>query len=226
MWPLPLLRTPNFGCHAGPSPPAPSPASPVNFAAGSKSASPAATAEPVRTHTHNETATKRLIGHALLIGTPTRDGTGAGALSGKRLSRNRPTPRDRNSPAILSPPFPPPGRLSPAFVPTPSPGDRTMNRRQFLQAGAAAGLALSAAGTYAADVADRKPRVALIGCGWYGKIDLLRLIQVAPVEVVSLCDVDKKMLAEAADIVAGRQASKKKPRTFADYRDLLKEKDL
>jgi predicted dehydrogenase len=99
-----------------------------------------------------------------------------------------------------------------------------MNRRQLLQAGAA-GLALAGAGSYAA-FADKKPRVALIGCGWYGKCDLFRLIQVAPVEVVSLCDVDKKMLAEAADMVAERQASKKKPRTFGDYRDLLKEKDL
>ena len=45
-------------------------------------------------------------------------------------------------------------------------------------------------------------RVGLIGSGWYGKCDLFRLIQVAPVEVVSLCDVDKKMLAEAAEMVA------------------------
>src|SRR5258708_24291332 len=34
------------------------------------------------------------------------------------------------------------------------------------------------------------------------------------------------MLAEAADLVASRQISKKKPRTYADYRDMLKEKDL
>src|SRR5213079_2769894 len=74
--------------------------------------------------------------------------------------------------------------------------------------------------------ADQKPRVGLIGTGWYGKCDLFRLIQVAPVEVVSLCDVDKKMLAEAADMVAQRQKSKKKPRTYGDYRDMLKEKDL
>jgi predicted dehydrogenase len=101
-----------------------------------------------------------------------------------------------------------------------------MNRRQFLEAGAA-GLALSQAALHAAEAADRKPpRVGLIGCGWYGKVDLLRFIQVAPVEVVSLCDVDKKMLAEAADIVAGRQKSKKKPRAYSDYRDMLKEKDL
>jgi predicted dehydrogenase len=78
-------------------------------------------------------------------------------------------------------------------------------------------------GSYAAD----KPRrVGLIGCGWYGKSDLLRLIQIAPVEVVSLCDVDKRMLSEAADIVASRQASKKRPRIYSDYREMLKEKDL
>src|SRR5881227_1853651 len=100
-----------------------------------------------------------------------------------------------------------------------------MNRRQFLHAGAAT-LALSAAGGYAAEFADRKFRVGLIGTGWYGKIDLLRLIQVAPVEVVSLCDVDKEMLAKAADLVSQRQASKKKPRTYGDYREMLKEKDL
>ena len=92
-----------------------------------------------------------------------------------------------------------------------------MNRRQFLSAGAGA-MSL---------YAQQKPRrVGLIGCGWYGKSDLLRLLQVEPVEVVSLCDVDKNMLAEAADIVASRQASKKKPRTFTDYREMLRQKDL
>jgi predicted dehydrogenase len=101
-----------------------------------------------------------------------------------------------------------------------------MDRRKFLQA-SAAGLALSGVGSFAAEVADQKPqRVGLIGTGWYGKIDLLRLIQIAPVEVVSLCDVDQRALAEAAEIVASRQASKKKPRTYGDYREMLKEKDL
>ena len=96
-----------------------------------------------------------------------------------------------------------------------------MNRRQFFSAGAA-GLGLSALG-----YAQSKPlRVGLIGCGWYGKCDLLRMIQVSPVDVVSLCDVDSKMLTEAADLVASRQASKKKPRAYADYRKMLAEKDL
>ncbi len=96
-----------------------------------------------------------------------------------------------------------------------------MNRRTFLH-GSAAGLA--AAGLSFAD--DKPKRVGLIGTGWYGKADLFRLIQVAPVEVVSLCDVDKRMLAHAADMVATRQASKKRPRTYADYREMLKERDL
>ena len=103
-----------------------------------------------------------------------------------------------------------------------------MNRRKFLHNSGLglAAIALSKFPSFAAELADQKKRVGLIGSGWYGKVDLLRLIQVAPVEVVSLCDVDKNMLAEAAEIVAGRQLSKKKPRTYSDYREMLKEKDL
>lgn len=101
-----------------------------------------------------------------------------------------------------------------------------MNRRQFLKT-SALGLASSMLGGYVAHAADQKTyRVGLIGSGWYGKSDLFRLIQVAPVEVVSICDVDKKMLAEAAELTATRQKNKKQPRTYGDYRELLKEKDL
>jgi predicted dehydrogenase len=100
-----------------------------------------------------------------------------------------------------------------------------MNRRQFLRTGAALSAAASLP-TYAVDFKDQRKRVGLIGCGWYGKCDLFRLIQVAPVEVVSVCDVDKEMLANAADMIAGRQANKKKPRTYGDFREMLKEKDL
>jgi predicted dehydrogenase len=101
-----------------------------------------------------------------------------------------------------------------------------MDRREFLKAGAA-GLAFSAIGNYTPLFADQKSkRVGLIGCGWYGKGALFRLLQVAPVEVVSLCDVDRKILAEAAEMVAARQASKKKPRTYGDYREMLEREEL
>jgi predicted dehydrogenase len=66
-------------------------------------------------------------------------------------------------------------------------------------------------------------RVGLIGTGWYGKSDLFRLIQVAPVEVVGLCDVDKNQLNKAGDMVSQRQKSRKKPRLYTDYRKMLAE---
>ncbi len=116
-----------------------------------------------------------------------------------------------------------------------------MDRREFLQSGAALIAATSGAAFFggssvrpaaAASAPDVRGlfeaplRVGLIGSGWYGKADLLRLIQVAPVEVVSLCDVDRRMLDEAIEIVAGRQASGKRPRGYADYREMLAERDL
>lgn len=101
-----------------------------------------------------------------------------------------------------------------------------MDRRFFLQSGLSA-LALSPIAKQAAAFADLAPqRVGLIGSGWYGKCDLLRLLQVAPVEVVSVCDVDRKMLEDAGNIISQRQASHKSPRLFGDYRKMLAEKDL
>lgn len=105
-------------------------------------------------------------------------------------------------------------------MPTNSP---SFNRRRFITTASAA-LAASCLHTYAAD--DKVRRVGLIGAGWYGKNDLCRLIQVSPVEVVSICDVDKNMLNGAAELIASRQKSKKTPRLYKDYREMLKEKDL
>jgi predicted dehydrogenase len=97
-------------------------------------------------------------------------------------------------------------------------------RRQFLRSTALAGVALSTLRTQAAFFPQEKPkRVGVIGCGWYGKCDLFRLNQVTPIEVVGLCDVDKLMVAEAAEMVAGRQPSGKAPPTYGDYRKLLSE---
>jgi predicted homoserine dehydrogenase-like protein len=89
-----------------------------------------------------------------------------------------------------------------------------MNRREFLR-GAAAGAALTTAmGSFVPLYAQSKPRrVGLIGPGWYGKSAHFRLLQIEPVEVVALCDVDKRMVAQAAEMVATRQKSKKTPPT-------------
>src|SRR5262249_41349271 len=92
--------------------------------------------------------------------------------------------------------------------------------RDLLRSSAAviAAARLSRHETLASQIAASK-RVGLIGGGWYGKSDLLRLVQVAPVNVVSLCDVDSRMLGEAADLVATRQASKKRPRPDGGWRE-------
>jgi predicted dehydrogenase len=101
-----------------------------------------------------------------------------------------------------------------------------MKRRDFLKASASFAAA-AALGGHVAYAADQKTyRVGLIGSGWYGKSDLFRLIQVAPVDVVSISDPDTKMREGAAEITAQRQRSNKKPRLYGDYRQLLKEKDL
>ena len=100
-----------------------------------------------------------------------------------------------------------------------------MNRRQFLST-SASGLA-AAALSVAGQAGGSKPlRTGMIGCGWYGKSDLFRLNQVASIDVVSLCDVDRNMLAETVDWAGQRKAARGKIRLFSDYRKMLAEKDL
>ena len=100
------------------------------------------------------------------------------------------------------------------------------NRRQFIR-GTSAALALASLQAngmgFLVSPAAKPRRVALIGTGWYGKSDLFRLIQVAPVEVVGLCDPDKHQLAKAAEMVSQRQSNHKKPAMYGDYRKLLAE---
>lgn len=102
-----------------------------------------------------------------------------------------------------------------------------ITRRRFLK-GATATLALTTLGAKGLDIIypNKTLRVALIGTGWYGKSDLFRLIQVAPVDVVALCDVDKNLLSEAAKMTSQRQKSGKNPRLYNDYRKMLSENEL
>lgn len=101
------------------------------------------------------------------------------------------------------------------------------NRRHFLK-GATASLVLSSLGAHAVDLLDpaKVYRVGLIGAGWYGKSDLFRLIQVSPINVVALCDVDKQMLEGAADMVSKRQKSGARPKLYSNYRKMLEDNKL
>jgi len=98
-----------------------------------------------------------------------------------------------------------------------------IHRREFIR-GTSAALAMATLSKSGLSIFNTAPtrRVALIGTGWYGKSDLFRLMQVAPVDVVALCDVDKKLLNEAGEMVVQRN-KKKKPVLYGDYRKLLSE---
>src|ERR1039458_3898063 len=117
-----------------------------------------------------------------------------------------------------------------SFFGTPTSGANfNISRRRFLQSGSAVAAlaAFPALGADALDLVSGKPkRVGLIGAGWYGKSDLWRLLQVAPVEVVSICDVDQHGVGGGVEVRSQRQKSGKKPRSYTDFREMLKEKDL
>lgn len=100
-------------------------------------------------------------------------------------------------------------------------------RRNFIK-GASASLLLSSMGSYGFEFfKDEKPkRVGLIGTGWYGTSDLFKLIQVANVEVISLCDVDSNFLNEVGTLVSQRQKNGKVPKLYSDYRKMLKKENL
>lgn len=102
-----------------------------------------------------------------------------------------------------------------------------INRRQFLQ-GATASMVLASLGASGIDLlhSNKQYRVGLIGAGWYGKSDLFRLIQVADVDVVAVCDVDKNILNAAGQLISQRQKSGKVPILYGDYRKMLSENQL
>ncbi len=103
-----------------------------------------------------------------------------------------------------------------------------MQRRNFLKYAGLSSAALAAGSVAIGEEpsTEKQYRVGLIGAGWYGKMDLFRLLQVAPIEVVSVCDVDREALDEAARMIAERQQSGKEPKKYRDYREMIAEKNL
>ncbi|OQB87136.1 MAG: Glucose--fructose oxidoreductase precursor [Planctomycetes bacterium ADurb.Bin126] len=94
----------------------------------------------------------------------------------------------------------------------------TINRRTFLAASAAAGLSLAAPAIHAASK-DKKYRTAIIGCGWWGMNILRSAIAAGQLDVVAMCDVDRRFLDPAAEEV--NKLCGQTPRRYADYRELL-----
>lgn len=98
-----------------------------------------------------------------------------------------------------------------------------IDRRNFIKE-CGSFLGYAAIGNYGLEMLNRsKPwRVALIGTGWYGKSDLMRLMQVAHIDIVGICDVDKNQLKITQELIQQRTGSSRSIPSFNDYRKLLR----
>jgi predicted dehydrogenase len=107
-----------------------------------------------------------------------------------------------------------------------------MSRRSFLQAAAlgAASLGSSPDVAQTGQGAQNVPvpptartgpplKLGLIGCGWYGLVDVAAAFKAGGVEVAGICDVDSDHLAQGAATIEKLQSAR--PRTFKHHRDLL-----
>ena len=94
-----------------------------------------------------------------------------------------------------------------------------MNRRQFMGTAVAGALAVGGLSRLVAGEARPKLKCGLIGCGWYGMVDVRAAFKAGGVEVIGLCDVDEQHLTDSAAEVEKLQGSK--PKTFKQYQDLL-----
>lgn len=107
---------------------------------------------------------------------------------------------------------------------------KPLNRRQFLGTVTAGAAALTHLQSQAAETpvaapakpaapAGRTVKLGLIGCGWYGMVDVKAAFKAGGVEVVALCDVDSDHLEKSAAEVEKLQGSR--PKTFKLYEEML-----
>jgi len=97
-----------------------------------------------------------------------------------------------------------------------------LNRRQFIGAVAASAAVLTPFRSPAAEptpVAGRKVRLGLIGCGWYGMVNVNAAFKAGGVEVVAICDIDRTHLDESAAAIEKLQGTR--PRAFKSYEEMI-----
>lgn len=99
-----------------------------------------------------------------------------------------------------------------------------MNRRTFVSSLTTAASAAAVSPRLFASTAEEASRVGLIGCGWYGNVNLDILRKHGPVKVVSLCDPNVQAIRKTLEAVALYQSSA--PATYSDFRRMLQEDPL
>lgn len=99
-----------------------------------------------------------------------------------------------------------------------------MKRRKFIEMTSMGSAAFATNLYIPTSFQDRKLKIALIGAGWYGMVDMTAALKTGGVEVIGICDVDSDRLNSNADEIAKLQGPR--PKTFKYYSDLLDMKGL
>ena len=99
-----------------------------------------------------------------------------------------------------------------------------MKRRSFIEKTAIGSAAMITAFPYPAMAKDKKLKMGLIGCGWYGMVDATTALKVGGVEFIAMCDIDTEHLKSSTDKIEELQG--KRPKEYKDYRELLDNKKL
>ena len=99
----------------------------------------------------------------------------------------------------------------------------TISRRGFCRALAGAGAVAQMSATARGEEKAQTIKLGVIGCGWYGMVNVRAAFKAGGVEVVAVCDVDSEHLRIAAEEVAKLQG--RPPRTFKHYEELLQVED-
>ena len=95
-----------------------------------------------------------------------------------------------------------------------------MNRRKFIGATVAGTIGMTSI-IYGGSGSSggKKLKVGLIGCGWYGMVDVRAAFKVGGVEVIAICDIDSEHLKDSVDKIESMQGSR--PKMFKNYKELL-----
>lgn len=106
-----------------------------------------------------------------------------------------------------------------------APAMNTSPRRAFLRTAALGTVAL-AQSPWISRAAEQMPpiKLGLIGCGWYGMVDVEAAFRVGGVQVVAVCDVDREHLDQSAAKVEKLQGTA--PKAFKNHRELLEQPNL
>jgi predicted dehydrogenase len=97
---------------------------------------------------------------------------------------------------------------------------KTVNRRRFIRNTAAGTVAMTGILASANRVFSQdNVKIGLIGCGWYGMVNVKAAFKVGGVEVSAVCDVDSAHLQQTAGEIEKMQDFR--PRNFKNYEDLL-----